>query len=87
MGYFMDILLALFTISAGIFAWYSLKKFKQKPYIINFAIAALLLFIVLMTSRMQPFDWLAITALIICSVGFMAQIILGIKNFKTKAVQ
>lgn len=78
----MDQLLSLLIIGVAFFVWYALKKFKQKPFIVNFSLAGLLLLIIWKTSLMNPLEWLSITVIIICSIAFIMQLILGIKNSK-----
>lgn len=80
----MEMALSLLIIAVAIFAGYSLKKFYDKPYIVNFALAAMLLLIVLRTVLVQPINTLGWAAIIICTVAFVFQIVLGIKNLKAK---
>lgn len=81
----MEMALSLLIIAVAIFAGYSLKKFYDKPYIVNFALAAMLLLIVLRTVLLQPITQLGWAAIIICSVAFVFQAVLGMKSLKTKS--
>ena len=81
-GNHLDQLLSILIIGMAIFVWYALKKLKQKPYIVNFSLSAMLALIVWKTSLMSPLDWLSITVIVICSIAFVMQILLGIKNIK-----
>lgn len=76
----MDTILSLLIIGVGGFVWFSLKKFKHKPFIVNFSLSAMLLLIVWKTSLMNPLDWLSITVIVICGIAFVMQMILGFKN-------
>lgn len=78
----MDQLLAFLILGMGIFVWYALMKLKQKPYIVNFSLSAMLLLIVWKTSLMNPLDWLSIAVIVICAIAFIMQLVLGIKNIK-----
>lgn len=80
----MEMALSLLIIAVAIFAGYSLKKFYDKPYIVNFALAAMLLLIVLRTVLVQPINALGWAAIIICTVAFVFQAVLGLKNLKAK---
>ncbi|WP_438312078.1 hypothetical protein [Sporosarcina sp. FA9] len=78
----MDTILSLLIIGVGIFVWFALKKFKHKPFIVNFSLSAILLLIVFKTSLMDPLDWVSIVVIIICSIAFIMQLVLGFKNIK-----
>ncbi|HSP22456.1 MAG TPA: hypothetical protein VLQ20_09000 [Planococcus sp. (in: firmicutes)] len=80
----MEMALSLLIIAVAIFAGYSLKKFYDKPYIVNFALAAMLLLIVIRTVLAQPITSLGWAAIVICSVAFVFQAVLGIKSLKAK---
>ncbi|MBB5178638.1 hypothetical protein HNQ44_000060 [Planomicrobium koreense] len=80
----MEMALSLLIIAVAIFAGYSLKKFYDKPYIVNFALAAMLLLIVLRTVLLQPINTLGWAAIIICSIAFVFQAVLGVKSLKAK---
>lgn len=80
----MEMYLSLMIVAVAVFAGYSLKKFYDKPYIVNFALAAMLLLIVLRTVLMQPINGLGYAAIIICSIASIFQLVLGVKNIKTK---
>ncbi|MHA6260213.1 hypothetical protein ACXYMX_09900 [Sporosarcina sp. CAU 1771] len=79
----MDTLLSILIIGTGIFVWYSLKKLKEKPYIVNFSISAMLLLIIWKTALMKPLDTFSIIVLIICSIACIFQFVLGLKNIKS----
>lgn len=83
----MELVLALSIIGVGIFAWVALKKFRDKPYIVNFTLALLLLLIIVKTVQMHPYNWVDTLVFIICGIGFVMQVFLGIKNFKSKTVE
>ncbi len=80
----MEMVLSLLIIAVAIFAGYSLKKFYDKPYIVNFALAAMLLLIVIRTVLLQPINTLGWAAIIICSIAFVFQAVLGVKSLKAK---
>ncbi len=80
----MEMVLSLLIIGVAVFAGYSLKKFYDKPYIVNFALAAMLLLIVIRTVLQQPINTLGWAAIIICSIAFVFQAVLGIKSVKAK---
>lgn len=80
----MEMFLSLSIIVVAIFAGYSLKKFYDKPYIVNFALTAMLMLIVLRTVLMQPINNLGYAAIIICTIAAVFQLVLGVKNLKQK---
>lgn len=80
----MEMFLSLLIVATAIFAGYSLKKFYDKPHIVNFALAAMLLLIVLRTFLLQPINNLGYAAIAICSIAFVFQLVLGMKNIKGK---
>lgn len=80
----MEMVLSLSIIAVAIFAGISLKKFYDKPYIVNFALSVMLLLIVLRTVLQQPISNMGWAAVIICSIAFIFQVVLGIKNLKVK---
>lgn len=80
----MEMVLSLLIIAVAVFAGFSLKKFYDKPYIVNFALAVMLLLIVIRTVLLQPINTLGWVAIIICSIAFIFQAVLGIKSVKAK---
>lgn len=80
----MEMFLSVLIIAVAIFTGISLKKFYGKPYIVNFALSAMLLLIVIRTLLLQPINGLGYAAIVLCSIAFVFQIVLGIKNIKVK---
>lgn len=80
----MGTYLSLMIVAVAIFAGISLKKFYNKPYIVNFALSAMLLLIVLRTFLQEPITNMGWAAIIICSIAFAFQAVLGVKNLKVK---
>lgn len=78
----MGTILSLAIIAAAIFAAYALKKFYDRPYIVNFALAVMLLLIVIRTLMLQPITGLGYAAIIICTIAGIFQAVLGIKSYK-----
>ena len=66
----------------GIFVWFALVKLKQKPYIVNFSLSAMLLLIVWKTSLMDPLDWLSIGVIVMCGLAFIMQLVMGIRSIQ-----
>lgn len=75
--------LSLAIIVVAIFAGYSLKKFYDRPYIVNFSLTAMLLLIVIRTVMLQPITGLGYAAIILCSIAAVFQAVLGIKSYKS----
>lgn len=80
----MGTFLSLLIVAVAVFAGYSLKKFYDKPFIVNFALAAMLLLIVLRTLLQQPITAMGYAAILICAIAFVFQMVLGVKNLKAK---
>ncbi|MGI2327011.1 hypothetical protein [Planococcus sp. YIM B11945] len=80
----MALILPLLIIATAIFVGVASKKFYDKPYIVNFALAALMLLIVIQTMIMQPISTMGYIAIAFCSLAFLFQLVIGIKNFITK---
>ncbi|MCZ2257705.1 hypothetical protein [Sporosarcina sp. G11-34] len=78
----MDQLLSFLIIGMGIFVWFALVKLKQKPYIVNFSLSAMLLLIVWKTSLMDPLDWLSIGVIVMCGLAFIMQLVMGIRSIQ-----
>ncbi|MFD1030822.1 hypothetical protein [Metaplanococcus flavidus] len=78
----MGTFLSLAIIATAIFAAYALKKFYDRPYIVNFALAAMLLLIVVRTLMLQPITGLGYAAIIICTIAGIFQAFLGVKSIK-----
>lgn len=79
----MGTLLSLAIIATAIFAAYALKKFYDRPYIVNFSLAAMLLLIVIRTLMLQPITGLGYAAIILCSIAGIFQVFLGVKSIKS----
>lgn len=79
----MGTLLSLAIIATAIFAAYALKKFYDRPYIVNFSLAAMLLLIVVRTFMLQPITGLGYAAIVICTVAGIFQAFLGLKSIKS----
>lgn len=80
----MGTFLSLMIVAAAIFAGISLKKFYDKPFIVNFALSTMLLLIVVRTLLQEPITNLGWAAIAICSIAFVFQVVLGVKNLKVK---
>jgi len=80
----MGTVLSLLIIAVALFTAVALKKFYDKPYIVNFSLAAMLLLIVVRTLLLQPINTLGYTAIVLCSIAFIFQAVLGIRNLKTQ---
>jgi hypothetical protein len=80
----MELVLLLLIIGTAIFVGIGSKKFYDKPYIFNFSLAVLMLLLVIQTLRLQPITATGYIALVICSLAFLFQLVLGIKNVKAK---
>ena len=79
----MQIALLLIIIATAVFVGFASKKFYDKPQIVNFSIALLMILIVIQTLLMQPITTLGYTAIAFCSIAFIIQLILGIRNSRT----
>ncbi|MCM3610988.1 hypothetical protein M4S82_06955 [Planococcus sp. MERTA32b] len=79
----MGNVLSLAIVVVAVFAAYALKKFYERPYIVNFALTAMLLLIVIRTLMLQPINGLGYAAIILCTVAGIFQAVLGIKSFKS----
>lgn len=80
----MGLFLPLMIVATAIFVGISSKKFYDKPYIVNFGICTLMLLLVIQTFLMQPITTLGYVAIATCSIAFIIQLVLGIKNVKAK---
>jgi len=78
----MGMFLLLLIIATAIFVGIASKKFYDKPYVMNFAIALLMLLLVIQTVQMQPITAVGYIALVFCSIAFLIQLVLGVKNVK-----
>lgn len=84
----MGTALSLAIIATAIFAAYALKKYYDRPYIVNFSLTVMLLLITARTLMLQPISGLGYAAIIICTVAGIFQAFLGIKSIKaTQKVQ
>lgn len=81
----MGMFLLLMIIAVAVFVGIASKKFYGKPYIVNFAIAALMLLLVVQTIQMQPISMFGYVAIVCCSLAFFFQIALGFKNAKVSS--
>ncbi|ANU13245.1 hypothetical protein [Planococcus halocryophilus] len=81
----MGSLLLMFIIAAAIFVGIASKKFYNKPYIVNFGIAVMMVLLVIQTFMMTPIGILGYAAIIICSIAFIFQLVMGFRNLKTVA--
>jgi len=79
----MGTVLSLLIVAVALFTAFALKKFYDKPYIVNFSLASMLL-IVVRTLLLQPINTLGYVAIALCSIAFIFQAVLGIKNVKTQ---
>ncbi|WP_033542456.1 hypothetical protein [Planococcus sp. CAU13] len=79
----MGDLISLAIIAVAIFAGYSLKKFYDRPYIVNFSLSVMLLLIVVRTVMLQPITGLGYAAIVLCSIAFVFQAVLGIKSYRS----
>ncbi|SDH14256.1 hypothetical protein SAMN04487975_10364 [Planococcus glaciei] len=80
----MGTVLSLLIVAVALFTAFALKKFYDKPYIVNFSLAVMLLLIVVRTLLLQPINKLGYVAIALCSIAFIFQAVLGIKNVKTQ---
>ena len=78
----MGTVLSLAIIATAIFAAYALKKFYDRPYIVNFSLAAMLLLIVVRTLMLQPITGLGYAAIILCTIAGVFQAFLGVKSIR-----
>ncbi|ANU28199.1 hypothetical protein [Planococcus versutus] len=78
----MENLLLVLIIAVAIFVGIASKKFYSKPYIVNFGIAILMALIVVQTFLMTPIGMLGYMAIVICSIAFVFQLVIGIKSLK-----
>lgn len=81
----MGNVLSIAIILVAIFAGYALKKFYDRPYIVNFSLTAMLLLIVIRTLMLQPITGLGYAAIVLCGIACVFQAILGIKSYKSSA--
>ncbi|MBZ5202224.1 hypothetical protein HU147_13435 [Planomicrobium chinense] len=80
----MGTVLSLLIVAVALFTAFALKKFYDKPYIVNFSLAAMLLLIVVRTLLLHPINTLGYAAIVLCSIAFIFQAVLGVKNVKTQ---
>ncbi|AIY05619.1 hypothetical protein Plano_1654 [Planococcus sp. PAMC 21323] len=81
----MGSILLILIIAVAIFVGIASKKFYNRPYIVNFAIAVMMALLVIQTFMMTPIGMLGYAAIIICSIAFIFQLIMGFRNLKTIA--
>lgn len=77
-------ILSYIIIAVGIAVFIIMKKFSHtnKTYLVNFSIALLMGLLFVRTLMIDPLDWVGYLAIVFCSLAFIAQVILGIKNLK-----
>ncbi|ALS78550.1 MULTISPECIES: hypothetical protein [Planococcus] len=75
--------LLISIIAVAIFVGIASKKFYDKPYIMNFGIAVMMALLVIQTFQMTPIGGLGYAAIILCSIAFLFQVVIGIRNLKT----
>lgn len=80
----MDFLLIAAIIAAAVFVGIASKKYYDKPYIVNFGIAVMMLLLVVQSILMQPITTLGYLAIGICSIAFVFQAIIGYRNWKSQ---
>lgn len=78
----MDMLLFIAIIGVAVFVGIASKKYYDKPYIVNFGIAALMLLLVVQSILMQPITLLGYIAIVVCSIAFVFQVVIGYRNLK-----
>lgn len=78
----MDTLLFIAIIGVAVFVGIASKKYYDKPYIVNFGIAALMLLLVVQSILMQPITILGYIAIVVCSIAFVFQVVIGYRNWK-----
>ena len=81
----MGSILLILIIAVAIFVGIASKKLYNRPYIVNFAIAVMMALLVIQTFMMTPIGMLGYAAIIICSIAFIFQLIMGFRNLKTIA--
>lgn len=80
----MGNILSVAIIAVAIFTAFALKKFYDRPYIVNFSLAAMLLLIVIRTVMLQPIDGMGYAAIILCTIACLFQAVLGWKSYKAR---
>lgn len=77
-------MLSILIILAGIGVFIIMKKYShtEKTYLVNFAIALLMVLIFIRTMKLDPLDWIGYLAIVFCGLAFIAQLFLGFKNLK-----
>ncbi|TWT01013.1 hypothetical protein FQV28_16620 [Planomicrobium sp. CPCC 101079] len=78
----MEMFFLLSIIAVAIFVGVASKKFYDKPYVVNFAIALLMLLLVIQTIMMQPITTFGYVAIVFCSIAFLFQLVLGVRNVR-----
>lgn len=79
----MGSLLLILIIAVAIFVGIASKKYYDKPYIVNFGIAVMMALLVIQTFQLTPIGGLGYAAIIFCSIAFVFQVVMGIRNLKT----
>lgn len=79
----MEMLLILAIIGTAVFVGIASKKFYDKPYVVNFGIAVLMLLLVIQSIVMQPITTLGYVAIVLCSIAFVFQMVIGYRNWKS----
>lgn len=78
----MDMLLFIAIIGVAVFVGIASKKFYDKPHILNFGLAVLMLLLVVQSLVMQPISLLGYIAIVVCSIAFVFQVVIGYRNWK-----
>lgn len=81
----MGSLIIFLLIAVAVFVGIASKRYYDKPYIVNFGIAIMMALLVIQTFLMTPIGGLGYAAIIVCSIAFVLQVVLGIRNLKTVA--
>lgn len=77
-------LMFMAIIGVAVFVGIASKKFYDKPYIVNFGIAALMMLLVAQSLLMQPITTLGYVAIVVCSIAFAFQATLGYRNWRSR---
>lgn len=75
--------LLILIIAVAVFVGIASKKFYDKPYIVNFGIAVMMALLVIQTFQMTPINGLGYATIILCSIAFVFQLVMGIRSLKT----
>ncbi len=81
----MQLFLMLAIIVTAVIVGISSKKSYDKPHVVNFSIAALMLLLVIQSILMQPITMLGYLAIGFCSIAFVFQAVIGYRTWKSYA--